>query len=435
MKKELDNSKLKLTCSEIRFLTILLVITFLLHVLFYLLSYKSNVDLIRFVKRSNSALEGKISYKDEELISDPKPFWTYFLALWLYFCRFIAGLLFNLEDPSTYDIGYTKVLLIIVNLMMVVLIFLVAKDMFSPKAAYFASCFYAINLFPLLMCSVVGKYDVIPAFFALIGVWMATQIRIRTSALFLAIGTIFKYIAILPLPIILIYLWKNQKNQKMIFDYLVIFSAIFLIIASPFLLIDAERFIDSSLLFFLTRKSQGPRSYYHPYYHIPGYLLFLFPLISFVLICGYALRKESISNFDLIMLIFIEISLIVFTNRNFLEQYFFYAIPYLALAFSNILLSENKAHFSPENISLAISAIILANMFSYNYLQYFTSFEKSSFDHFEFNDLFNYHVSYQIIGNIDGRVFFICLTLFLYLSLSYLLKNRKAQIGIQGNFR
>ena len=252
----------------------MLIIVFILHIFLYFLSDKSGVDLIRFVKRSNAALEGKISYKDEELISDPKPFWTYFLALWLILCRFIAGLVLNLDDPSSYDIGYTKILLVIINLMMVIVIFLAAKDMFSPKAAYFASAFYAINLFPLLMCSVVGKYDVLPAFFALIAVWMAVKVRIRASALFLSIGTLFKYPAILSLPIILLFLWKKERNQKMIFNYLMIFSFTCFVIASPFLFIDAEKFIDSTLIFFLTRKSQGPKSYYHPYYHIPDQFLY-----------------------------------------------------------------------------------------------------------------------------------------------------------------
>jgi len=204
LKEEPADRRLKLTPPETRFLTILLIIAFILHIFLYLLSNRSGIDLIRFVKRSNAVLDGKVSYRDEELISDPKPFWTYFLALWLLLCRFIIGSIFNLEDPSTYDNGYTKILLIIINLCMVFLVFLASKDLFSPKAAYFASTFYTINLFPLLMCSVVGKYDVIPAFFALLAVWMATKMRIRASALFLSIGTLFKYPAILSLPIILI---------------------------------------------------------------------------------------------------------------------------------------------------------------------------------------------------------------------------------------
>ena len=426
MKEKLDNRKLKLTPYEIKFLTILLIITFLLHIFFYILSERSDIDLSRFLERSNAALDGKISYKDEELRSDPKPFWTYFLALWLLFSRFIAGHLFNLENPSSYDEEYTKALLIIINLMMVVVIFLAAKDMFSPKAAYFASCFYAINLFPLILCSAVGKYDVIPAFFVLIAVWMATRIKIRASALFLSIGTLFKYIAALPLPIILIFLWKKERNQKMIFNYLAIFSITCLVIASPFLFIDAEKFIDSSLIYFLTRKTHGPKSYYHPYYHIPSKFLFLFPLTFFALLCVYAIKKESISNYDFVMLLFMEISLIAFTNKSFLTQYLFYAIPYLALAFPNILLKEGKVSLSSENISLAISAVILPNLFTYSYLGFFTSLKRTSFDHFKLSNLLDYSTTYEFIGGIDGRVFIICFILIIYLSLSYMLKSQES---------
>ncbi|MFB0544198.1 MAG: hypothetical protein ACETVN_00665 [Asgard group archaeon] len=426
MKEKLDNRKLKLTPYEIKFLTILLIITFLLHIFFYILSDRSDDDLTRFVERSNAALDGKISYKDEELRSDPKPFWTYFLALWLLFSRFIAGYLFNLKNPSSYDEEYTKALLIIINLTMVVVIFLAAKDMFSPKAAYFASCFYAINLFPLIICSVLGKYDVIPAFFVLIAVWMATKTRIHASALFLSIGTLFKYIAALPLPIILIFLWKKERNKRMIFNYFAIFSVTCFVIASPFLIIDAEIFIDSTLIFFLKRKKFGPRSGYHPYYHIPNQFLFLFPLIILALICVYALKKESLSNYDFVILLFMEISLVVFTNKSFLSQYFFYAIPYLALVFPNILFKEGKVHLSSENISLATSAIIISNLFTYNYLGYFTTLNLRNFNDFKLLDLFDYHTTYYYIGGIDGRVFIICFTLIIYLSLNYLLKCREA---------
>jgi len=422
LKEKLDNHKLKLTSTEIKFLGILVIITFLLHIFFYILSERSDIDLTRFIDRSNAALDGKISYKDEELRSDPKPFWTYFLALWLLFSRFVAGYLFNLENPSSYDEEYTKALLIIINLMMIVLIFLVVKDMFSPKAAYFASIFYAINLFPLIICSVVGKYDVIPAFFVLIAVWMATKARIHASALFLSIGTLFKYIAALPLPIILIFLWKKERNQKTILNYLIVFFITFIAITSPFLIIDTEKFIDASLLFFLKRKSHGPRSGYHPYYHIPNQFLFLFPLIILALICVYALKKENLSNYDFVMLIFMEISLVVFTNKSFLTQYFFYAIPYLALLFPKMLLKEDKVRLSSENISLATSAIIVSNLFTYNYLGYFTTLNLRNFNDFKLLDLLDYHTTYYYIGGIDGRVFIICFLLIIYLSLSYILK-------------
>jgi len=425
LKQELHNRKLKLTPHEVKFLTILLTITFLLHIFFYILSKRSDIDLTRFVARSNAALDGKISYKDEELRSDPKPFWTYFLALWLLFSRFVASILFNLENPSSYDEEYTKVLLIIINLMMVVVIFLAAKDMFSLKAAYFASCFYAINLFPLIICSVVGKYDVIPAFFVLIAVWMATKTKIHASALFLSIGTLFKYIAALPLPIILIFLWKKERNQRTIFNYLIVFFITCIVIVSPFLIIDAEKFIDASLLYFIKRKSHGPKSYFHPYYHIPDQFLFLFPLIFLILTCVYALKKENISNYDFVMLIFMEISLVVFTNRSFLTQYFFYAISYLALVFPNLLLKEDKVNLSSGNISLAVSSVIIPNFFTYSYLGFFTSVDKTSFNDFKLSNFFDYRVTYEFIGGIDGRVFIVCFLLIIYLSLSYILKYRE----------
>ena len=312
---------------------------------------------------------------------------------------------------------------------MVVLIFYASKDMFSLRAAYFASCFYAINLFPLLLCSVAGKYDVLPAFFALFAVWMAARIKIRLSAVFLSVSTIFKYIAALPLLIILIFLWKKERNQRMIFNYLVIFFIICIAASVPFLLIDAEKFIDSTLLFFLTRKEHGAKSYYHPYYHIPSQFLFLFPLTSLALICIYALRKESISNYDFIMLIFIEISLIVFTNKTLLEQYFFYAIPYLALVFPKILLKEGKVDISSENIASVTAAVILPNLFAYDYLRLFIFVRESSFDHFKISKFLDYHVRYEIIGNVDGRPFIICFILIIYLSLNYILKSQKCKLG------
>ncbi|MEX2721949.1 MAG: hypothetical protein Q6362_011150, partial [Candidatus Wukongarchaeota archaeon] len=160
----------------------------------------------------------------------------------------------------------------------------------------------------------------------------------------------------------------------------------------------------------------------HPYYHIPNQFLFLFPLIILALICVYALKKENLSNYDFVMLIFMEISLVVFTNKSFLTQYFFYAIPYLALLFPKMLLKEDKVRLSSENISLATSAIIVSNLFTYNYLGYFTTLNLRNFNDFKLLDLLDYHTTYYYIGGIDGRVFIICFLLIIYLSLSYILK-------------
>lgn len=430
MHNELDDQRLKPTHREIVFLAGLLAITGLLHVCFYMLSKSSDIDLGRFITRSSAALEGKISYKDEELISDPKPLWTYFLALWLFFCHLIARYLFNLRSPSTYDEEYTKILLVIANLIMVIVIFYASKDLFSPKAAYFASSFYAINLFPLLIGSVVGKYDVLPALCILIAVWMVSRSQFPVSAAALGIGTMFKYLAGLPLPIILIALWKREQDTKKVLQYLVVYGLTCLFIASPFLIINTERFIDSTVFFFIRRKGQGPKSYFHPYYYIPHHFLIIFPLFVVGLICYYTLRKESISDYDLIMLLFMEISVFVFTNKAFLPQYFFYAIPYLALAFPNMLLREDKVHYSTENVFPAIAAIMLPNLLAGSFLEYFIDITISSFDNFELSKLLDFQGRYEFAGVIDGRIFIASLILIVYLSLKYLLKNQKMQNSI-----
>ncbi|MFX1514226.1 MAG: glycosyltransferase 87 family protein [Promethearchaeota archaeon] len=426
MKKELNSSKLDLTPHEIWYLITLLAIALFLHSLFYSLAiWPGDLDLIRFVERSNAALDGKISYRDTELLTDPKPFWTYILAIWLFFCRTTTQILLNIENTNSYDLEFTKILLIIANSIMIVVLFLVSKDLFSSKAAYLTSGFYAINLFPLILCSVVGKYDVIPALFALIAFWMVTKVKLRLSALFLAIGTLFKYLAILPLPILLIFLWRKERDQKLIYSYLMTFGATCFTLTSPFLFINAEKFISSTVSIFILRETHGPNSYYHPYYHIPSQFHIIFPFIFLTLIGVYTFKKECISNYDLVMLLFIESSLFIFTNKSFLSQYFLYILPYLALIFPNMLLSKNKLCVTFERISLAFSMILLPNLFSYAFLKFFIKQQTISFDNFTLSELFNSSFTYELIGSLDGRVFIICFSIIILISILYFLNTQE----------
>ncbi|MFX0114125.1 MAG: hypothetical protein ACFFB3_06225, partial [Candidatus Hodarchaeota archaeon] len=110
MKEEHKEWKSKFHPQEIHFLVKLLIITALLHIFFLAISKSSSLDLSRFLTRSNAALDGKISYKDEPLLSDPKPLWTYVLAIWLFLCRSAIGLLLNSGDTHSYDEIYAKML-------------------------------------------------------------------------------------------------------------------------------------------------------------------------------------------------------------------------------------------------------------------------------------------------------------------------------------
>ncbi|MFX0207512.1 MAG: glycosyltransferase 87 family protein [Candidatus Hodarchaeota archaeon] len=425
MKEELDNHKFGLTYHEILYLIILLVITLFLHILFYLQAiWPGDIDLFRFVERSTYVLEGKIPYSDKELLTDPKPFWTLFLAFWLFFCRTAIQILFKVEDSASYDLDFTKILLISINLIMIVTLFFASKHMLSPKSAYLTSGFYAINLFPLIICSVVGKYDVIPALFTLIAVWMVTKAKFRLSALFLAIGTLFKYLVILPLPILLIFLWKRERDQKLLTNYLTTYLVTCFIVLSPFLFINAQKFLSATVYYFLIRESHGYKSYYHPFHYIPSQFHILFPLISLSLICIYTLKQDSISNSDLIMLLFMEYATFTFTNKVFLSQYFLYAIPFLALVFPSMLLNENKFNFSFTSISLAISTIIIPNFLSHSFLKFFISVQNASFNDFKLSELLNISTSFSYIGDTDGRVFLICFTLILCISFYYVLKKQ-----------
>lgn len=433
MKEEHKDRGPKLNRQDIKFLIELLAITISFHGFFLVISKGSSVDLSNFLERSNAALDGKISYRDDPLLSDPKPLWTYVLAFWLFFCRSTIGLIFDLENTHSYDEIYAKLLIIIANLMLVVVIFCASRDLFSPRAAYFASSFYAINFFPLILCSAAGKYDVIPALFIVIATWMAAKSKIKSSAAFLGVGTSFKFIAGLPLPIILIFLSKQEKGLKPVLIYLTIYGTTCLAIAAPFLLINAERFIDSTVFFFLERKTHGPHSILHPLYLVPHQFLILLPVTLITLTCLYAIRKEEMSNYDLIMLLFIVTAIFCFTNKAFLPQYFLYLIPYLAMVFPNIFPGEGRRKSKMGNPFLAASAIFIPNFFALSLAGYFFTQHATNFDSLFIHtiidlnllSIFDFTKRYDFVGVIDGRLFIICFILVLNLIISYLLETPK----------
>jgi hypothetical protein len=429
MKDGVEDHKKRLRLQNIRFLAGLMAITALFHMVFVILTETSDIDLSRFLARSNAVLEGKTSYKDEPLLEDPKPIWTYILAGWLFLCRSIAEILFNLQTTDSYDELYAKILIIAANLIMVLVIFLASRDLLSLRSAYLASCFYAINLFPLILCSAAGKYDVIPALFVLIAVWMAAKSRIKGSAIFLAIGTSFKYIAGLPLPILLIFIGKREQSHKSIFIYLTLYFIACFAITAPFLLISAERFIESTVFYFIKRETHGPHSIFHPFYWIPHQLILLFPLTLIGLICLYTWRKEEISNYDLFMIIFITISFFCFINKAFLPQYFLYSIPYLAMVFPSMFPNRGRRDLRTGDSFLAASAFIIPNFFALNFLGYFISIKSTNFDDLfihsfvglNFLRVFDFTWRYDLVGIIDGRILIICFILVLNITLSYLL--------------
>ncbi|MHA2272823.1 MAG: hypothetical protein ACXACI_13235 [Candidatus Hodarchaeales archaeon] len=433
MKDGVEDRKKRLHLQNIRFLAGLIAITALFHMVFLTITKTSDIDLSRFLTRSNAVLDGKTSYQDEPLLSDPKPLWTYILAGWLFLCRSIAEILFNVQTTDSYDELYAKILIIAANLIMVLVIFLASRDLLSLRSAYLASCFYAINLFPLILASAAGKYDVIPALFVLLAVWMAAKSRTKGSAIFLAIGTSFKYIAGLPLPILLIFLGKRERSYKAIFIYLTLYCVTCLAIAAPFLLINAERFIDSTIFFFIERKTHGPHSIFHPFYWIPHQLLLLFPLTLIGLICLYIWRKEEISNYDLFMILFITISFFCFTNKAFLPQYFLYSIPYLAMVFPSMFPNRGSRHLRTGDPFLATTAFLIPNFFALNFLGYFISINSTNFDDLfihSFADLnflrvFDFTWRYDFVGIIDGRILIICFILVLNIALSYFLDEPK----------
>lgn len=314
----------KITQHDKRYLIIAIFLcAFGIRLISLLLAQTHDIDFFLFVDRSSLVINGETSYQD---FSDPKPLWTYTLAGWLY--------LFGVKEFNT------SLLLIFVDLLGALVLLFIGKKIFGEKQGLLPFLIYLFLPFTILFTSAEGKMDVFPILFVLLSFLCLLKKRYLLSPIFLGIGIGYKYLAGLCLiPFLFYILEKKNFSATLKYAFVCVLSVFF--ITLPFILPSPTKFIENTLLFFITRENTG-YTFYHPYNFVPYFVPFILIVIG---ICVVIINGSKIKNFsymDLIPLTFFLIMAINIFNRVLFTQYFLYAIPFLCLLLTKYVIEGKK---------------------------------------------------------------------------------------------
>jgi len=343
--KKLDFSTVlngfKKTLKIHRYFIIIFLIGFLLRVLFVLFPpssmgrYRGDVKL--YVKRSSAILEGEVPYRD--FWESKPPFWSYSLAIWF---KIID------QDPSQNGV---RAFIFIFCMLDILIIYLIAKNLFSQREAIIAALFFAINPLDIFCSMIIIRYDAVPLFFALLSFYFLEKGRWKLSALILGVGIMFKYITALILVPYLIYLWKNSEkgnsnnnflHYRVVFYFLIVGGFCFVVIF-PFILMAWNNYFSYTLDFIHDPK---PRisiygfiahvySYYYPgsnWIFELGKIAFLIVLILLLVVTKKILSKgKTFENITFVYLAFLWSAFYISVSISANPPYFEHLMPWLGI--------------------------------------------------------------------------------------------------------
>ncbi len=314
----------KITQHDERYLIIAIFLcAFVLRLISLLLAQTHDIDFFRFVERSSMVINGEMSYQD---FGDPKPLWTYTLAAWLY--------LFGVKEFNA------SLLLIFVDLLGALVLLFIGKKIFGEKHGLMPFLLYLFLPFTILFTSAEGKMDVFPILFVLLSFLCLLKKKYLLSSIFLGIGIGYKYLAGLCLIPFLFYILK-RKNFSATLKYAFVCGLSVFFITLPFILLSPTKFIEDTLLFFITRENTG-YAFYHPYNFLPYFVPLIIILIGICLVIINGAKIKKFSYNDLIPLTFFLIMVTNLLNRVLFTQYFLYAIPFLCLILTKYVVEGKK---------------------------------------------------------------------------------------------
>lgn len=312
-----------MTKKELALIAAIFLIAFLLRLGTLSLSQMHDIDFYHFLDRSSMVLNGGMPFRD---FVDPKPLWTYTLAAWLHF--------FGSSEFSA------SLLLILTDLLVVMVLFFIGRNLFGQRGGYLACVFYAMNPFTVFFCSAEGKMDMLPVLFVLLSFLFLINKKYGLSSIFLGIGIVYKYLAGLCLIPFLFIILKSE-NKKVAIKYLLGCAIVSFIVTVPFFVISPKKFIGDTILFFMTRGNTG-YAFYHPYNVLPFYVPLILVVIGQILVISYAFFIKDFTAQDQFKIVFFFIIITVLLNRVLFTQYFMYAIPFLSLYFAECVIKKRR---------------------------------------------------------------------------------------------
>jgi 4-amino-4-deoxy-L-arabinose transferase-like glycosyltransferase len=317
--------KIFLAKKEYVFLTLILLIALSLQLASLMLSTQHDLDFYRFLNRSSLVMDGNIPFRD---FSDPKPVWTYTLAAW----QQIFG---NTEENAL-------IFLITIHLLTIIILFFIGKKIYGSKGGYMTALFYGLAPFTILFSSAEGKMDMIPILFVLLSFLFLINEKYIPASILMGIGIAYKYLAgLLLIPfIILIIMTKNKKTS---IHFSLICCATTFLITLPFILISSHDFINDTFLFFMTRENTG-YGLGHPYNYVPFIIPILLATMGLVFITLHMLSIKKVNVKNIITFSFFFIMIANLFNRVLFTQYLLYAIPFLSLYMTEVVIEKKQPY-------------------------------------------------------------------------------------------
>jgi len=323
-------------------LVIFLGILLRIILLVYGVDYEGDAEI--YARRGREVLEGFIPYKD--YVETKPPLWIASVVAWFYI--------------TTYkSFNSIKSMLIIADIFFLIgALYLIHKGINREK--YDPLIFLiliALNPMIIVNSAYYGRYDIIPAAFAFSAFFFLRYKKEKVSALMLGIATMYKYLAAVFLPPLLISIKTNVKR----IEYILIFSSLCLLILIPvYFIASIDRFIEDTYYYFSERGARGLglwklASRLEIINTSTSSIPFIVQAICLVIVTIFMVsKKSSFINEE----VWIEFFIIVFfvtyllSNKIILMQYFIFYLPFLAF-----ITSRNEINMTTKKLVYILNFI------------------------------------------------------------------------------
>ena len=312
---------------------ILIIIIILSLVLRLFLLHPTFSDENFYFNVGKNILEGKIPYKDF-FFAHP-PFQIYVLA----FMFKVFGI--------SFLVG--KFLSLVASTLSVFLIYLILKELYDEKSGFFAALIFLITP-TFLSFSTIGHGMWETLLFVLLSFYLATKNKLNFAVVTFVIAILFRYLAVLYLPFLIILLYFRKQKFK---TFLFWFFPTFIISIFLLFLIFGSNYVDQTVSYQLFSKVYMSAFGVDMQYWNIGYFFLFLSLVSAVV--AYA-------NKDKVLLLLASMPLIADMIILFSLKLFFYHYFLISLAFCIISIGRVLTISKERIIKVFVSVILLLSI-------------------------------------------------------------------------
>ncbi|WP_455368085.1 hypothetical protein [[Eubacterium] cellulosolvens] len=290
---------------------------------------------------------------------------------WLIWCAAAYPFSFH---PHLYAL-IIKIPIIAADILLAYLIYNVCRrNDRSEQKSRFACAFFLFNPIIILISSVWGMFDALPALLTLISVILFFQRKVDEGSLALGFAILFKIYPIFLLPVFLLYATRYFEKARMIMlRFTAVSLSIPFLFSLPFLLDNATNYFAA---FFRHMQPTGWLSYWFPLSHLSMALSRLSSIIFIILFSGtYSLlifKKRLMADPSFSMLnrsIIIILLLFYLTSPKMNVQYLVWGLPFMIIEttlFENALSKKSIITLTSFGLLLALCLLPFNNYFILN---------------------------------------------------------------------